>query len=371
MEDNRMQKLSEKLVNYSCGLKKGQSVLIEATGVSHEFICALVKEVYKVGAQPFVSIKDNRIEREILMDIKEDHVKEMAKYDLPKMKGMDAYIGIGGGNNIFELSDVSRKNIELYSKHYSKPVHRDVRLTKTNWVIMRYPTQGMSQLAKQSTKSFEDFYFNVCNLDYEKMDKAMGNLKILMEKTDKVKIVTPTTDLEFSIKGIPAIKCAGKANIPDGEVYTAPVRDSVNGHITFNVPSMQSGVKHENITFKFLNGKIIEHSSSNNKALEKALSMDEGAKYLGEFAIGVNPFILHPMLDTLFDEKIAGSVHLTPGACYNDAYNGNKSAIHWDLVQIHRKEYGGGEIYFDNVLVRKDGIFVLENLKCLNPENLK
>ena len=229
----------------------------------------------------------------------------------------------------------------------------------------------MAQLANTSLEAFEDFYFDVCTLDYSKMDHAMDALAALMERTDKVHIKGPGTDLTFSIKDIPAIKCAGECNIPDGEVYTAPVKDSMNGIISYNTPSEEQGFTYENIVFEIENGKIVKATSNDNDRINHLLDTDEGARYFGEFAIGVNPYILEPMKDTLFDEKICGSFHLTPGASYEDAPNGNKSAVHWDLVMIQRAEYGGGEIYFDDVLIRKDGIFTLPELACLNPENLK
>ena len=229
----------------------------------------------------------------------------------------------------------------------------------------------MAQLANTSLEAFEDFYFDVCTLDYSKMDRAMDALATLMERTDKVHIKGPGTDLTFSIKDIPAIKCAGECNIPDGEVYTAPVKDSMNGIISYNTPSEEQGFTYENIVFEIENGKIVKATSNDNDRINHLLDTDEGARYFGEFAIGVNPYILEPMKDTLFDEKICGSFHLTPGASYEDAPNGNKSAVHWDLVMIQRAEYGGGEIYFDDVLIRKDGIFTLPELACLNPENLK
>ena len=199
----------------------------------------------------------------------------------------------------------------------------------------------------------------------------MAPLKALMERTDRVHILGPGTDLTFSIKGMPAVKCCGERNIPDGEVYTAPVKDSMNGIISYNTPSEEQGFTFENIVFEVKDGKIVKASANNDERINKLLDTDEGSRYFGEFALGVNPYILHPMKDTLFDEKIAGSFHLTPGASYEDAFNGNKSAVHWDLVMIQRPEYGGGEIYFDDVLIRKDGRFVIPQLECLNPENLK
>jgi aminopeptidase len=221
-----------------------------------------------------------------------------------------------------------------------------------------------------SKEAFEDFYFKVCNLDYSKMGQAMESLVEYMNKTDKVRIVGPGTDLTFSIKDIPAIPCAGEMNIPDGEVFTAPVKDSINGKLSYNTPAVYQGYTYENITLEFKDGKIINATANDTERINKVFDTDEGARYVGEFAIGVNPYVVTPMKDTLFDEKIKGSFHFTPGSCYEEAPNGNDSAIHWDLVCIQTPEYGGGEMYFDDVLIRKDGLFVIDELKCLNPENL-
>ena len=180
----------------------------------------------------------------------------------------------------------------------------------------------MSQLAGTSTEKFEEFYFNVCNLDYSKMDKAMDALVELMNKTDKVRIVAKDTDLEFSIKGIGAVKCSGNMNIPDGEVYTAPVKNSVNGVITYNAPSIENGIKFENVRLEFKDGKIINATANYTDACNAIFDTDEGARFVGEFALGVNPYIDKPMGDILFDEKISGSIHFTPGSCYEDAFNG-------------------------------------------------
>lgn len=229
----------------------------------------------------------------------------------------------------------------------------------------------MAQAASMSISGFEDFYFDVCNLDYRHMSRAMDPLVELMNRTDKVRIVSPGTDLSFSIKDIPAVKCAGTLNIPDGEVFTAPIRDSVQGTISYNTPSVYSGSSFEHIKFHFEQGKIIEATSNNSKRLNEILDVDEGARYIGEFSIGFNPYIQYPMKDILFDEKIDGSLHFTPGQAYEDADNDNRSSVHWDLVLIQRPDFGGGEIYFDDILIRKDGRFVISELEMLNPENLK
>ena len=260
--------------------------------------------------------------------------------------------------------------MEMYEKEYADDVLNE-RVDNTKWVILRYPNGSMAQLAGMNTEEFEDFYFDVCTLDYSKMDKAMDSLKALMERTDKVHIVGPGTDLTFSIKGMGGIKCAGEMNIPDGEVYSAPIRDSVNGVISYNAESNYRNFTFTNVRLEFKDGKIVNATANNTEKINEIFDTDEGARYVGEFALGVNPYITKPMNDILFDEKIAGSFHFTPGRAYEDMNNGNVSSIHWDLVCIQTPEYGGGEIYFDDVLIRKDGIFVIDELKCLNPENLK
>lgn len=370
MKDSRMLELAEKLVNYSCELQKGEKVLIESRGADIDFVNALINEVYKVGGKPFLKIIETRAMREIINNGDEELFKEMAKYASCQMKEMQAYIGVRGGNNSYELSDVDHKKMQDYMKYYSMPVHHELRVKKTKWVILRYPSEGVSQLMNMSTKGFEDLYYKVCNLDYAKMGEAMTPLVELMNKTDKVRIVARDTDLSFSIKGIGAIKCKGDRNIPDGEVYTAPVKDSVNGVIKYNVPSIENGIRFTDVTLTFKDGKIIDANANLQNKANEIFDTDEGARFVGEFALGVNPYITKPTGDILFDEKIAGSIHFTPGASYDDAYNGNESAVHWDLVQIQTPEYGGGEIYFDDVLIRKDGVFVLDELKGLNPENL-
>ena len=225
-------------------------------------------------------------------------------------------------------------------------------------------------MPKKALKSSKTFISTSATLDYSKMDKAMDVMKKRMESTDKVRIVAKDTDISFSIKGMSAVKCSGHLNIPDGEIYTAPIKTSVNGYITYNTPSINQSFTFKDIRFEFKDGKIINASSNDTKRMNKILDTDEGARYIGEFALGVNPYIKDPMYDTLFDEKIAGSIHFTPGASYEDAYNGNDSAVHWDIVQIQRPEYGGGEIYFDGELIRKDGVFLGEQA-VLNEENLK
>ena len=368
--DIRDTKLSNLLISYSTEIKPGEKVLIEYEGVCClPLVKALIRDTYAAGGWPYVSIRDSRVIRELAMHCSEEQLEYQAEYTLQQNRGMDAYIGIRAFDNISELSDVPTEQMNLYQRTMRRA--SSYLIDHTKWAVLKYPNASMAQLAGMSEDAFRDFYYDVSTIDYGKMSSAMDPLVELMNRTDQVQILGPGTDLTFSIKGIGAIKCDGRMNIPDGEVYTAPVKDSMSGCITYNTPSNEQGFTYENVRFEVKNGKIVEASANDSKRINNLLDTDEGARYFGEFARGVHPHILEPMKDTLFDEKIAGSLHLTPGMAYDDAFNGNKSALHWDLVLIQRPEYGGGEIWFDGKLVRKDGLFVLPELEGLNPDRLK
>jgi aminopeptidase len=371
MHDPRVTKLAETLVHYSCAAKPGEKILIEAIDVPHAFTCECVRVAHEVGARPLVTLKSNQIHRALMLAGSPEQWELITSAEELRMKGVQCYIGARGNPNINELSDVPAERQKLWESILWKRVHGEVRVKQTRWVVLRWPSASMAQLAEMSTESFEDFFFNVCTMNYEKMGRAMRKLQARLERTDQVRLLGPgDTDLTFSIKGIPAIPCDGKLNIPDGEVFTAPVRDSVHGVIQYNTPSPYRGVTHERVRLVFRAGKIVEASSSDTARLTEIFDTDEGARYVGEFAIGVNPYITKPMKDILFDEKIAGSIHFTPGQAYDEAPNGNKSDIHWDMVMIQTPEHGGGEMHFDGEVVRKDGLFVVEDLTDLNPAAL-
>ena len=371
MRDPRIEKLARTLVHYSCKVKPGDKVWIDLFDADAAMGESLAREVFHAGGLPLVRLTDNRIQRQLMLGYTEEQLNFLGEADAALMAKCACYIGVRGGHNAFETADVPEEKKRLHSRTYGRMVHAEIRVPKTRWVVLRYPNPAMAQLARMSTAAFEDYYFDVCTMDYASMGRAMDALVQRMEETDKVRIPGPGTDLHFSIKGLKAIKCAGDVNIPDGEGFTAPIRDSVEGTLQFNTPSLYQGVTHEGIRFVFEGGKIVEAAGSDTALLNQILDSDEGARYIGEFAIGVNPYITSPMMDTLFDEKIAGSFHFTPGRCYDEAPNGNDSVIHWDLVMIQTPEYGGGGMYFDDVLIRRDGLFVPEDLKPLNPENLK
>jgi len=364
MHDPRYDKLAKVLVEYSTRLKRNENVLIETFDVPDEMTVALVRSARKAGANVLAQVYHARVNRELALDASERQLNLSAINELARMKKMDAYIAIRGSHNITELSDVPAEKMKLVAKKM-RPV-TDWRVKKTKWVVLRWPSASMAQLAGMSTEAFEDFYFEVCTLDYRKLQPGMKALKALMDKTDRVEIKGPGTNLRFSIKGIGSVICGGDRNIPDGEVFSCPVKDSVQGHVLFNAPTIYQGTSFDNVRLEFENGKIVKATGNNTEKLNKILDSDPGARYIGEFSLGFNPFVLHPMRDILFDEKIAGSFHFTPGQAYDDADNGNKSQVHWDMVNIQRPDYGGGEVYFDGKLIRRDGEFVPANLKSLN-----
>ena len=369
MTDPRYLKLAKLLVNYSTQIKKGDRVLLDMIDVPDEFSIELMRAVRAAGGTPFIEVRHTRITREILRETNGKHAALLRDLELFRMKKVQAYIAIRGSDNMSENSDVPGDRLALYSR-VTRPV-LDYRVNKTRWCVLRWPTPSMAQAAGMSTEAFEDLYFDVCTMDYAKMARAMVPLERRMKRADRVHLKSPGTDLTFSIKGIGAKMCKGDRNIPDGEVFSCPVKNSVNGVIQFNTPTIYAGTKFENVRLEFKDGKVVNAAANNTKRLNEILDTDAGARYVGEFSLGFNPYILNPMCDILFDEKIAGSLHFTPGQAYEECDNGNRSAVHWDMVLIQRPEWGGGEVWFDGELIRKNGLFVPNDLKPLNPANLK
>jgi len=328
-----------------------------------------MRAVRRVGAIPVIEVRHTRITREVIRDTSQAHASLVRDIEMFRMKKVQAYIAIRGSANASETSDVDSERMVLYSKTL-RPL-LNYRVNKTRWVVLRWPSPSMAQAASMSTEAFENLYFNVCTMDYARMARAMVPLERRMRKADRVQLKGPGTDLRFSIKGIGAKMCKGDRNIPDGEVFSCPVKDSVNGQIQFNTPTIYSGTKFENVRLEFKEGKVVNASANNTKKLNEILDTDAGARYVGEFSLGFNPYIENPMCDILFDEKIAGSLHFTPGQAYEDCDNGNRSAVHWDMVLIQRPEWGGGEVWFDDELIRKNGRFLPRDLQGLNPGKLK
>lgn len=369
MTDPRYPKLARLLVQYSTKIRRGDVALLDMIDVPDEFTVELMRAVREAGGTPLVEIRHTRVSREVLRGTDERHARTLREIEMFRMKKVQAYVAVRGSANANEASDVPSDKLRIYSKTL-RPVI-DHRVKKTRWCVLRWPSPSMAQAAGMSTEAFENLYFDVCTLDYEKMAKAMAPLHRRMERADRVHLKAPGTDLRFSIKGIGAKMCKGDRNIPDGEVFSCPVKDSIEGVIQFNTPTIYAGNRFDQIRLVFKAGKVVEATGSDTRRLNEILDTDPGARYTGEFSLGFNPYILNPMGDILFDEKIAGSLHLTPGQAYEECDNGNRSAVHWDMVLIQRPEWGGGEIWFDDVLVRKDGRFLPADLRALNPDRLR
>ena len=368
MKDPRIRRLAEILIDHSCRLESGQKLLIEAFDLPDPaLVCELISLVAERGALPLVSWKSNAVLRSLYQAATEEHLSLIGRLEAARMEQMDAYIGVRGAANSSEFADVPQERMDLYQAHWWQPVHVAIRVPKTRWVVLRYPTHSMAQAARMSSEAFEDYYFDVCTADYAGMARDLEPLRQRMLAADRVHITGPDTDLRFSIREIPVVPCAGERNIPDGECFTSPVRGSINGTIAFNTQSLYQGTVFDGIRFRFENGKIVHaECNSDTDKLNAILDSDEGARYIGEWSLGTNNRVKEPMLDTLFDEKIGGSFHLTPGNAYDEADNGNRSRVHWDLVLIQTSEHGGGEIHFDDELIRRDGRFVPVELQPLN-----
>ena len=365
MHDPRIDQLAHQLVRYSTQVKKGDRVWIDCFDVPNSVAVALIRAVVAAKGIPIVKLHDAVVSRELILNSSEEQYDVLAKNNLDLMKETDCYIAVRGSNNITENSDIPQEKMQMVMSKM-RPV-LNARINDTRWCVLRWPSSSMAQQAGMSTQQFEDFFFRVCLLDYAALLPAMNALKKLFDKTKEVHIKGPGTDLRFSLKGLKGIACGGRHNIPDGEVFSAPVKNSVEGHISFNSPSIYQGIAFDSVRLEFSKGRITKATANNTAAINKILDSDEGARYIGEFAIGFNREIREPMRDILFDEKIAGSFHFTPGQAYEGvADNGNRSQVHWDMVCIQRPDYGGGEIYFDGRLIRKDGKFLAPELKPLN-----
>lgn len=365
MRDERDEVLAALLISYCLDLQSGERLMVEVGGSEAlELAKVVIRQATARGAVPFWHYNDPSLQRQWIGHATEAQYEAFTNLQLRLLDECEAWLIVRAEDNPFDLADLQPEQLKMYQTLYVEPVLERRHTRGVKWCLLRYPSNSVAQLSEMSKEAYADLYYDVCCLDYASMSAAMEPLVELFERTDMVHIMGPGTDLTFSIKGIPSMKWDGRSNLPDGELMTAPVRDSVNGVIAYNTPGLYQGSLFHGIRFEVKHGRIVDASChGDNERLNGILDMDEGARYFGEFALGLNPFILHPSRDVLFTEKIAGSFHLTPGNCYEEASNGNHSAIHWDLVQIQREDYGGGEIYFDGELVRKDGVFVDEKLE--------
>ena len=361
-----MRQLSKTIVEYSLRLQENEKVLIKAESMDTKpLVQLLINEIYRVGAVPMVRYIDQETNDLLMSKTNIERVALLKDQNEFDVNHYDAFISIRYIENDFNGKDIDKQILSEVGEALKES--NDIRINQRRWVLLNYPSVTAAYKAGMPTKDFCKYAWDVMTVDYQKMHDLIKPLKELMERTDKVRIVAPNTDITFSIKDIPAIPCCGEYNIPDGEIFTAPVKNSVNGVITYNTPCPYQGNIYTNVSLTFENGKIVKATcNEDSETLNHIFDIDEGARYVGEFAIGLNPQILNPMGDILFDEKIIGSIHFTPGRAYREAFNGNISSIHWDMVLIERKEYGGGALYFDDVLIRQDGKFVLPELEPLN-----
>jgi aminopeptidase len=371
MSDPRSAALARIVIRHSTRLQEGEAILIDAVDVSDGLVHDLIDEAYAVGGLPLVELRRSAIQRRHLRAGREAWFRLHAEVEMFRMQRVQAFVGLTAHENTAQLADVPAEHMALNARLFQKPVHMDQRVNHTKWVVLRHPTPAMAQQAGMSTEAFERFYYDVCTLDYGRMAEAIVPLADRMRRTDEVRLLGPGTDLRFSIRGIGVAPCEGRHNLPDGECFSAPVRDSVHGTIAFNAPSLYQGTTFTNVRLTFEGGRVVRAEGDPVDRIRHLLALDEGASHVGEFALAFNPYVLHPMKETLFDEKIAGSLHFTPGQAYARADNGNRSQIHWDLVLIQRPEYGGGEVWFDGECVRRDGRFIVPELEGLNPERLR
>ncbi|MCA0990519.1 aminopeptidase [Pseudalkalibacillus hwajinpoensis] len=368
MRDERLSQLAKTLVHHSIEVKIGERVMVTGHQIAKPLIREIIKEIYAADGVPFVELRDDEIDVHLAEFATKEQAEIQKEWYAKQLEDVQSFIHIRAEENDATLSELASDAMKLYGEVFKEIDHKMVNERK--WVLLDYPTPAAAQKAKMGTLTYQDYLFEVCSLDYKRMAEKQQPLFDLMEKTDQVKIIAPGTDLSFSILNIPTIASHGKKNIPDGEVFTSPVKESVNGIISFNTPCSYQGITFHNVKLTLEKGKIVHAEADQTDKLNEILNLDEGARYIGEFAIGLNPLINHPVGNTLFDEKINGSIHFTPGQAYDNADNGNRSMIHWDMVLILRKEFGGGELYFDGQLIQKDGVFVTDDLIDLNPENL-
>ncbi len=377
--DGKWQRLAKILVNYSTRVQPGEIALVHCIDdVPEELVDSLLAEIFKAGGQALIWLDRECYLKQLINNANEQALTVFMEDRLAEIKKVQVVFHLYSETNACEYSDIDAERKKFYLK-LNRPIV-DWRCNKTKRVLTCLPNKAAAQLANMSTAEFEKFYFDVClGVDYPAMAEAMDILVARMNATDKVYIVGPShgyasiTDLNFSIKGITAIKCPGRENFPDGEVFTAPVRNSVNGTINFNTPTSYGGNQFDSIRLVFVDGKIVDADCQigTKQKLNEVFNTDDNSRYVGEFALGLNPRVTRAVGEILFDEKIAGSLHFTPGSCYPEASNGNDDcAIHWDLVLRQTADCGGGSIYFDGELIRQDGLF-LGDLAVLNPENLK
>lgn len=359
-------KLAKLIINHSVSLKEGERILINLIGYNGIGLAReLVRAAREINAIPYIDITDPEIQRTLLESGDEVFWQDQAEiFGLPLIKQMDAYVGIRASENIYETSFVSSQSNRAFQRNYLQPVHFDERVKNTKWCVLRYPSAAFAMNARMPTSAFRDFFYQACLIDYAKLRDAMKPLEDRLRKTSEIHLKGEGTDIRFHVDGQEWVNCHGTRNIPDGELFSSPLIDSVNGVIRY-APSVYQGKPFEFVSLEVKDGVVQDFDAPDRTVLEAILDTDEGARRFGEFSFGTNPVIEKPMYDILFDEKIYGSNHLTLGQAYDEAPNGNNSQIHWDLVYI------GADVYLDGECIRQGRHFVPEDLQILNPDNFR
>lgn len=355
MQDPRVTKAAKILVEWSTRVKKNDYVQI-ITDPAAEY---LALEVYKMclqkGAYPQLYVSLPGQTHIYYKYSSEEQLRKFPDIKMYEMRKTQAVIYIGAPLNTRELSDIEPKRISIRQKTLEKLFK--YRTEHTKWVIFYYPTDALAQEADMALTDFRNFVFNAVNIDWQKKQKEMVRLKKILEKKDKIRIISKETDLTFRVKGRKFIASIGRFNMPDGELFTAPLEKSANGKIYYDFPAIYQGREVSGVRLEFKNGKVIKATAEKNEPLLKQmLKTDKGASYIGEFGIGMNYHIKRFVKSILFDEKIGGTIHLALGVGYKDCGSKNKSAIHWDMINDLRRN---GEIYADGRLIYKKGKFLI------------
>lgn len=353
------------ILDYSLELKSGEKVFIFADLNSLEYCNLISSKIIERGAIPLILWNDFSLNRALVSIKDENMYEEMFNIYENMIDKCDAAIMLD--NNIEEYDGLPYEDVLYFKNHYYLKIFMKI-MNFHRWVYLRYPQK---ELAKQFGISYEDLLKlleEVSNFDYEKIKYPCEILKDVLDKTIKVQVITDDgTDVTFTKKDIPSSICCGKWNLPDGEVYTAPEKYSMNGVIHFNLETFFRNKTYKDIWVKVKNGKIIDSKCNLDKEFTQILNSDEGSRYFGEFAFGLNPYIKKNYNDNLFNEKMIKTIHFAIGEPHYNTDNGNRSIMHWDLIIDMQK---GGKIFFDDVLIQENGVFIDKRLLDLNYDKI-
>lgn len=367
MQDVRIERWAFTLVHYCLAVKAGESVAIRATPLAAPLVEAVYREVLRVGAYPLALVDLESLDEVLLREGNESQLTMPSPVMAAMAEHIDAQLTIGSKTNTRALSSIDPVRIAKRRQAYhnvARILRAREQAKRYRWSSTLYPTVGYAQDAEMSLHAFEEFVFDVCFLNdpdpiarWQEVSAQQQRLVNWLAGHQWVHIKGNGTDLKLSIQGRVFINSDGKRNFPSGEFFTGPVEQSANGVIQFDMPSSYEGHTIEGVRLVFREGKVVEVSASQGQAfLEQMLELDAGARYLGEFAFGNNPRVYRPTRNTLFDEKMGGTVHLALGNSYPETGGVNQSALHWDMVCDLREE---GEVWVDDVLFLQDGKILL------------